>query len=166
MISVLARFRLFWPIFFTVLAVTGCSPKPTAGDPIQDSKRIETSANAAEKIVTSITREMRKTYGDKQVPTINVQVGDIILVGFDEAIDAEEWGMRETNVEAGPSVGKGMTPEQANMLNQQQDPNLNRTTSRRVNLRKGGVVLYLSEDSAPVKSAVAKTATSVKHSKP
>ena len=163
----LARFRVVWLITFAVFAATGCGSRPTTGDPIQDRKRIETSANAAEKIVASITREMRNTYGAKQVPTINVQVGDIVLVGFDEAIDAEEWGMRETNVEGGASVGKGMTPEQAKKLNQQQDPNDNRNTSRRVDIRKGGVVLYLSEDSAPITNpAGAKSPSSVKPVKP
>ena len=162
-----ARFRLSGLIVFLIFASCGCASKPTTGDPLQDSKRIETSANAAEKIVTSLTREMRNTYGAKQVPTINVQVGDIVLVGFDEAIDAEEWGMRETNVDAGASAGKGLTPEQAKIINQQQNPNDNRTTSRRVDIRKGGVVLYLSEDSAPIaNSAVSKPTPPVKPAKP
>ena len=31
--------------------------------------------------------------------TVHVHIGDVIMMGFDEAIDAEEWGMRENNTE-------------------------------------------------------------------
>ena len=138
--------------FSCLIGTTACKNSSSAPTPVQDRERIEASGRAAAAITASLTRELKGAYSGKTPPAINVHVGDITLIGFDEAIDAEEWGMRETNIETGAAPAAGLTPEKAAMLNQSQDPSENKRLSRKVDLRKGGVVIVLSEDSVPVVS--------------
>ena len=133
-----------------LLAVASCKNSSATNTPVQDRERIEASGRAAAAITASLTRELKGAYAGKTPPSISVHVGDITLIGFDEAIDAEEWGMRETNIETGAAPSGTLTPEKAAMLNNSQDPNENKRVSRKVDLKKGGMVIVLNEDSVPV----------------
>lgn len=75
---------------------------------------------------------------------IHVHVGDVVMMGFDEAVDAEEWGARETTTEAG---GAGRRSGRAN------DPQdeKNRRVHRTITLRKGALKLRAVEKSHPVR---------------
>jgi hypothetical protein len=111
---------------------------------------MESSARAAAEITASITRELKGVYAGKAMPTINVHVGDITLIGFDEAIDAEEWGMRETNVEAGGAQAGAATLEGAAKLYKAKHGHEGAHVSRKLDLKKGSVVIVMSEESTPV----------------
>lgn len=80
--------------------------------------------------------------------TVNIHIGDIYLIGFDEAIDAEEWGMRETNTEivGGASRSKNTTSP----ANEDALANKNRVIARKIDFSKGGVKLVATENSKPV----------------
>lgn len=133
-------------LFLTV----SCKNSSTSRTSVQDQERIEASGRAAAAITASITKELKGAYSGKGTPSVNVHVGDITLIGFDEAIDAEEWGMRETNLETGSTHSGGLTPEKAALLNKSQDQNANQRVSRKVDLKKGGMVIVLQENSDPV----------------
>lgn len=72
--------------------------------------------------------------------TIHVHVGDLFLIGFDEAIDAEEWGAREVNNDSG-SLAKAARAKR--------DAEPERKTKRRLSLRKGNVLLTADEEAEP-----------------
>jgi hypothetical protein len=133
-----------------MLLIGSCKNNSENAAPIQDRERLEASGKAAAAITASITQELKAAYAGKTPPSINVHVGDITLVGFDEAIDAEEWGMTENNVENTGGKPSGLPPEKAAALNSSQDPNENRKVSRKLNLKKAGTVIVLTEDSTPV----------------
>ena len=132
-----------------VLLLGACKNNSESNSPAQDKERLEASGRAAAAITASITQELKAAYAGKTPPAINVHVGDITLVGFDEAIDAEEWGMRETNIENGAAKPGTLAPENAAALNNSQNPDANRNISRKLNLKKAGTVIVLTEDSAP-----------------
>jgi hypothetical protein len=142
-----------------IVLIGSCKNNTESASPAQYRERLEASGKAAAAITASITQELKTAYAGKAPPSINVHVGDITLVGFDEAIDAEEWGMRETNIENTGAKPTGLTPEKAAALNNSQDPNGNRTISRKVNLKKTGTVIILTEESTPA-NASKQTATS------
>ena len=73
------------------------------------------------------------------------------MMGFDEAIDAEEWGMRENNTEiiGGKAPAAGVRKNSSADV----DPNENKKISRSVNFKKGALELNATEHSEPAKGA-------------
>lgn len=119
----------------------------------QTSRSHEGQADIASKIATAVTSVVAKksslastssAYGGT---TVNIHVGDIYLIGFDEAIDAEEWGMRETNTEI--MGGTSKSEKNARSANEDALANKNRVVARRIDLSKGGVKLVATENSKP-----------------
>ena len=118
------------------------------------------STDIATKISSAITEAIARSNkfgaGEGKV-NVHVHVGDVILIGFDEAIDAEEWGMRENNTEiVGTRGAKGRTAvaQDADAL-----ANKNRKISRSINFSKGALTLNAIENSEPATKRVAKRAT-------
>lgn len=111
------------------------------------------------KAVAAAIAKARKAAGKRgDDADIHVHVGDVVMMGFDEAVDAEEWGARETTHEL--AGGKGRRGGRA------ADPQdeKNRKVHRTITLRKGPLKLQAVERSQPVrkkkaaKKAVAKAA--------
>ena len=93
---------------------------------------------------------------------VHVHVGDIVMMGFDEAVDAEEWGMRETNNELARGRGRG---GRATRESDPQDEK-NRKVNRSIKFRKGALRLEAVERSQPArKKKAAKKAAKKKPGK-
>ncbi len=118
--------------------------------------RIDLATKAAAAVTEAISRATKRGSNESKI-TVNVHIGDIVMMGFDEAVDAEEWGMRETNNEiigAGSARNKAATGLDADGL-----ANKNRKTTKSIRFRKGDLELNALENSEPVrKPAVKKTA--------
>ena len=92
---------------------TAKSAARKAGQPSATAKQMALAARAA-KAVTKAISQSKKGSGKrgKDDMDIHVHVGDVVMMGFDEAVDAEEWGARETNNEvAGKAGGRGKAAE-------------------------------------------------------
>lgn len=116
------------------------------------SRQTENYTDFATKTATSITEALIRSghfnHSDGKV-NVHIHVGDIILIGFDEAIDAEEWGMRENNTEI--IGGQASTTESRKQNKAEADPNKNKKITRTVNFKKGELQLNATENSEPVK---------------
>lgn len=100
---------------------------------------VEGATKAAQAIAQSLAKSRRKNEGI----SVQVHIGDLYLIGFDEAIDAEEWGARELASPDSPGGGRGrMTAEER--------AEAQRKTKRRLNFKKGAVEITAVEDSEPV----------------
>jgi len=80
---------------------------------------------------------------------VHVHLGDVVLMGFDEAIDAEEWGMRETNHEVVGGKGRGPGKSRGAGLDAEARLEASRRTKRRIRLQKGPLSLEATEDASP-----------------
>ncbi|MDN3988802.1 hypothetical protein [Zwartia vadi] len=121
------------------------------------------ATKTAASITEAISRSGSLNHSDGKV-NVHIHVGDIILIGFDEAIDAEEWGMRENNTEIiGAPTSNGKRRQKENVSSEQTD---NKKTSRSVSFKKGALELNATEHAEPVKqSAATKKSTRKKMSK-
>jgi hypothetical protein len=99
------------------------------------------------KAIASAIVKARKASGKRGADDadIHVHVGDVVMMGFDEAVDAEEWGARETNNEI--SGGKGRRGRSAREADPQDEKN--RKVHRTITLRKGAMKLQAVEKSQP-----------------
>lgn len=118
------------------------------------NRQTENLTDFATKTAASITEAIRRSgqfnHSDGKV-NVHIHVGDIILIGFDEAIDAEEWGMRENNTEIiGEKASSGAVRKNPKA---ESDPNENKKISRTVNFKKGQLQLNATEHSEPVKDS-------------
>jgi len=84
--------------------------------------------------------------------TVHVHIGDVIMMGFDEAVDAEEWGMRENNTEI--IGGKGAKGRSSQGLDADALAEKNRKISRSIKFKKGSLELNASENSEPAKKRI------------
>lgn len=120
----------------------------------QNDQAVKTAA-----AISTVISQIQKSHGLKSEDgktNINIHIGDIILIGFDEAIDAEEWGMRENNTEIiGASSPKANSQ---NKVDGNSSADQNRKTMRSINFKKGSLELNAVENSEP--------ATSQKRQKP
>lgn len=99
---------------------------------------IKGAAKAAETLAHSLTRGRKSKDG----LSIHIHVGDLFLMGFDEAIDAEEWGARE----GGPQRGSGRRSGGESAEAKQK-------TKRVLSFRKGDVAITAAEDAKPAKAS-------------
>lgn len=106
----------------------------------------ESAVNTAAKIAKTFSKSAKLDSADGKI-NIHVHVGDIILIGFDEAIDAEEWGMRENNTEIIGSRGAGAKSKASQASDT--EPVENKKTARSVSFKKGSLQLSATEQSEP-----------------
>ena len=105
------------------------------------SKSVEKASLSAATMADAIARQLAETgeFKDAKIININVHVGDnIITLGFDEGIDAEEWGMVDNQVETGAApAAAGAKPA----------PAVDRKSkaTRTIDFRKGNLVLLATE---------------------
>ena len=110
----------------------------------------EFATKTAASITQAISRSGQLKDLDGKV-NVHIHVGDIILIGFDEAIDAEEWGMKENNTEI--NGASKSTAKQRQKLNA--EPTDNKKTSRSVSFKKGALELNATEHAEPFKKSAA-----------
>jgi hypothetical protein len=87
------------------------------GKPSANAKQMALAARAAKAVTKAISRSTKGAgKRGKDDMDIHVHVGDVVMMGFDEAVDAEEWGARETKgrkVRRSISLSKGKLRLQA-----------------------------------------------------
>lgn len=111
-------------------------------------------AARAARAVTDAIGKAKKGRGADDMD-VHVHVGDVVMMGFDEAVDAEEWGMRETNNEAGGRAagrGRGKAARDTDAQDEK-----NRKVHRTISLRKGPLSLKAVDRSEPAKKKAAKS---------
>jgi len=111
------------------------------------------AARAAKAVTDALSKS--KKGGRKDDMDVHVHVGDVVMMGFDEAVDAEEWGMRETNNEVA-AKGGGRVRGKASRDTDAQDEK-NRKVHRTISLRKGPLSLKAVDRSEPAKKKAAKS---------
>jgi hypothetical protein len=126
------------------------SAKKTARKTVKPSlAHQKRTAKAIASAITKARKASGKRGGDDA--DIHVHVGDVVMMGFDEAVDAEEWGARETNNELGGAKGRhGRAGRNADPQDEK-----NRKIHRTMTLRKGGMKLQAVERSQPAKKKTA-----------
>ncbi len=113
----------------------------------------ELAVSTATAVTNAIARSKKLGAADGKI-NIHIHVGDVILIGFDEAIDAEEWGMRENNTEIiGGKPAKGRT---AQVVDADAEANQNKKISRSIQFRKGALALSALENSEPASPSSSK----------
>jgi hypothetical protein len=105
----------------------------------QDAKpsKVEKAAANSEAILKKLSG--LPVFADAKV--INIHIGDNLTFGFDEGIDAEEWGMTENNNDAGAA---GAKPDKPGAKPTPEKPQ----GFRKIDFRKGDLVLVASEEPA------------------
>lgn len=106
----------------------------------------DAAANKAEKAAAAadaILKKLPSIPGLADAKVINIHIGDNITFGFDEGVDAEEWGMTENN------NAPDATGAKPNPTSSQTAPSDRPNAFRKIDFRKGDLVLVATED--PVK---------------
>lgn len=143
----------------TLSSLAACDrPGADVADFPGDKERLKTAAEAAAQTAQAITQKLGETYGTNQAINVHVQVGDIVVLGFDEGIDAEEWGMTEISNEGG-AAGGSSAKSAAVQADQAPATAGKRKIARSIDLRKGSIYLIASEESeAPEETAPSEAA--------
>lgn len=119
----------------------------------QRIKPEELAINTATAVTDAITKSKKLGTADGKI-NIHIHVGDVILIGFDEAVDAEEWGMRENNTEI--IGGKSAKGRPAQAVDAEAESNQNKKISRSIQFRKGALELSALENSEPAKPSASR----------
>ncbi len=117
-----------------------------------DTERVKAAADAAARTAQAVTQKLGETYGTNQPIHVHVQVGDIVVLGFDEGIDAEEWGMTEISNEGAAGTGAKSAAIQADQASSTAGK---RRVARSIDLRKGSIYLVAAEESEALAEDVA-----------
>lgn len=117
------------------------------------SSAVTKATNAAE----AALKKLPSILGVADAKVINIHIGDNYTFGFDEGVDAEEWGMIDNQNESGQAAGTPTAQPAAAAT-----PNERPSAYRKLDFRKGDVVLIATEQpvNAP-KPAETPTATAV-----
>jgi hypothetical protein len=119
------------------------------GKPSANAKQMALAARAAKAVTKAISRSTKGAgKRGKDDMDIHVHVGDVVMMGFDEAVDAEEWGARETN-----NAVKGKAGGRGKAAGRDADPQdeKGRKVRRSISLSKGKLRLQAVERSEPAK---------------
>ncbi|MFM7137657.1 MAG: hypothetical protein ACKO1M_11400 [Planctomycetota bacterium] len=130
------------------------SPGRSTAKPATAARKTALAAKAAKAVTDAISRSKKGTgkRGKDDDADIHIHVGDVVMMGFDEAVDAEEWGMRETNNElAGRGAGRGKTGK----ADADGQDDKGRKVRRSITLNKGKLRLQAVERSEPAKKTKA-----------
>ncbi len=130
----------------SLAALTACDrPATETVEFPGDKERLKAAADAAARTAQAVTQKIGEAYGTNQPINVHVQVGDIVVLGFDEGIDAEEWGMTEISNE-GAAAGSGAKGA-AVQADQASATAGKRKVARSIDLRKGSIYLVAAEES-------------------
>lgn len=121
------------------------------------------AARAARAVTQAIAKAKKgfERSGKNDDMDVHVHVGDVVMMGFDEAVDAEEWGAREMNHEV--AGGKSRGGRAARDTDAQDEKN--RKVNRTIKFRKGSMRLEAVEQSRPARKKRAAKKTTRKTAK-
>lgn len=125
-------------VFSTLLAgLQAQTPKETA-----TNNAVTKATSAAE----AVLKKLPSLPGASDAKVINIHIGDIFTFGFDEGIDAEEWGMVDNQNESvqAATPGQGATPANPKTV-ATPAPHEKPATYRKIDFRKGDVVMIATE---------------------
>ena len=115
--------------------------------------RAATAVTKATNAAAAVLKKLPSIPGAADAKVINIHIGDNYTFGFDEGIDAEEWGMVDNQTEGGQAAAT--TAQPAATATPEERP----STYRKLDFRKGDVVLIATEQPAdspkPVESPTA-----------
>lgn len=112
--------------------------RSTANTAKPNTAAVKGAAKAAETLANALTRGGKSRNG----LSIHIHVGDLFLMGFDEAIDAEEWGATEGGKKRAGGTRRADEKAEAKQK-----------TRRVLNFRKGDVSITAAEDAKPARAA-------------
>ena len=101
----------------------------------QAASTVTKATNAAE----AVLKKLPSIPGAADAKVINIHIGDNYTFGFDEGVDAEEWGMTDNQNESGQAAAATGQPAAATT------PNEKPPAYRKLDFRKGDVVLIATE---------------------
>ena len=136
------------------MATARKAAKRTVSKTTKVDNRADLAAKAASAITAAIaqSKKGRGSKAEEAKMTVHVHIGDVIMMGFDEAVDAEEWGMRENNTEI--IGGKRAKSRSSQDLDADALAEKNRKISRSIKFKKGSLELNASENSEPAKKRI------------
>jgi hypothetical protein len=140
------------------MAVRKKATRKTTSSNSNTNQKTELATKAASAIANAISQANKGKLGKNTdgKMTIHVHIGDVIMMGFDEAVDAEEWGATEKNTEI--IGGRRSKSAATSGLDADGLAEKNRKISRTIRFKKGALELDASENSQPArKRAVKKT---------
>lgn len=138
----------------SLAALTACDrPATETVEFPGDTERVKAAADAAARTAQAVTQKLGETYGTNQPIHVHVQVGDIVVLGFDEGVDAEEWGMTEISNEGGAAAAGAKSA--AIQADQAPATAGKRRVARSIDLRKGSIYLVAAEESEALAEEVA-----------
>ena len=101
--------------------------------------RAATAVTKATNAAEAVLKKLPSIPGAADAKVINIHIGDNYTFGFDEGIDAEEWGMVDNQTEGGQAAAT--TAQPAATATPEERP----STYRKLDFRKGDVVLIATE---------------------
>jgi len=116
---------------FLIASIQAQTPKEAA------TTTAVTKATAA---AEAVLKKLPSIPGAADAKVINIHIGDIFTFGFDEGIDAEEWGMVDNQNESGQAATPGQPKATVTPA-----PHEKPSTYRKIDFRKGDVVLIATE---------------------
>lgn len=124
------------------------------------TQKTDLATKAASAVANAISQANKGKLGknlDGKV-TVHVHIGDVIMMGFDEAVDAEEWGVTEKNTEI--IGGRRSKAVAARGLDADGLAEKNRKISRSIRFKKGALELDAIENSQPAQKKLTRKAKS------
>jgi hypothetical protein len=101
--------------------------------------RAATAVTKATNAAEAVLKKLPSIPGAADAKVINIHIGDNYTFGFDEGIDAEEWGMVDNQTEGGQVAASTARPSAS------ATPEERPSTYRKLDFRKGDVVLIATE---------------------
>lgn len=139
------------------LTIAALIPVVAVTNHAQETKdsRAATAVTKATNAAEAVLKKLPSIPGAADAKVINIHIGDNYTFGFDEGIDAEEWGMVDNQTEGGQAAATTAQPAAT--------PEERPSSYRKLDFRKGDVVLVATEQPAdapkPVEPQAAPVAT-------
>jgi hypothetical protein len=126
------------------LTIAALIPVVAVTSHAQDTKdsRAATAVTKATNAAEAVLKKLPSIPGAADAKVINIHIGDNYTFGFDEGIDAEEWGMVDNQTEGGQASAATKKPSTS------ATPEERPSTYRKLDFRKGDVVLIATEQPA------------------
>jgi hypothetical protein len=123
------------------LTIAALVPVMAVTNHAQETKdsRAATAVTKATNAAEAVLKKLPSIPGAADAKVINIHIGDNYTFGFDEGVDAEEWGMIDNQNESGQAAGAAGQPAAA------ATPNEKPPAYRKLDFRKGDVVLIATE---------------------
>ena len=126
------------------LTIAALIPVVAVTNHAQETKdsRAATAVTKATNAAEAVLKKLPSIPGAADAKVINIHIGDNYTFGFDEGIDAEEWGMVDNQTEGGQAAATTAQPSTS------ATPEERPSTYRKLDFRKGDVVLIATEQPA------------------